>query len=75
MNFFFSTPTISKKVSDYHTVHFFSGFMGEPIGQLQSFENSSALDKGPTTLKCGGEWGPLRIFDFKLASLYFEHQV
>ena len=56
-------------------MHFFSGFMGEPIGQLQSFENSSALDKGPTTLKCGGEWGPLRILDFKLASLYFEHQV
>jgi hypothetical protein len=64
------------RLSDlYHTEHFSFGFIGEPIGQLQSFEKSSALDKGPTTLKCGGEWGPLRILDFKLASLYFEHQV
>ena len=54
MNFFFNSNN-QQKISDYHTVHFFSGFMGEPIVQLQSFENSSALDKGPTTLKCGGE--------------------
>ena len=46
--------------SDHQTVHFLTGFIGEPSGQFQSSENSGMLEKGPLTLKGAGEWTPVR---------------
>ena len=40
---------------DYQTVHFFSGFIGVPIGQAQSLENALLLERAPITLNSGGE--------------------
>ena len=59
----------------YHTSHFFTGFIGDPIGQLKSFENSSELENGPFTRNIPGECAPVRILISRLFGRYFEHQV
>lgn len=38
----------------YHTLHFLTGFIGEPTGHLKSAANSSILDMGPMTRKRPG---------------------
>lgn len=39
----------------YQTSHFDSGFILEPVGQLNSVENSTMFDRGPITLYFGGQ--------------------
>ena len=47
-------------VKSHHTLHFLTGFMGDPSGHPQSSENSGMLDIGPFTLKLDGEYLPFR---------------
>ena len=47
----------------YHTLHFFSGFMGDPTGQLKSLAKSSLFDMGPRILYLPGECAPVSIWD------------
>ena len=47
-------------VKSHHTLHFLTGFMGDPSGHPQSSENSGMLDIGPFTLKLEGEYLPFR---------------
>lgn len=35
---------------NHQTVHFLVGFMGAPVGQLNSWANSGVFDMGPMTL-------------------------
>lgn len=48
----------------YQTSHFCAGFIGDPTGQLKSFENSTILLMGPSTRNWPGECTPvvIRIF-------------
>ena len=48
---------------DHQTLHFFSGFMGEPSGQLQSAANSGMLDSGPLVRKLDGACASVRIWE------------
>jgi len=58
----------------YHTVHFFSGFILEPTGQLKSCENSSMFDNGPRTRNSPGLWKPVVIRSFNASGRYLLHQ-
>ena len=59
----------------YHqTVHFFSGFILLPLGQLKSFAKSSLLLSGPIVLNACGEWVSLIIWDFRASSVFTAHQ-
>ena len=53
----------------YHTLHFFSGFMGDPNGQLKSLAKSSLFDKDPRILYLPGECAPVSIWGSLSAEL------
>ena len=53
----------------HHTLHFFSGFMLLPFGQLKSFAKSSLLLIRPMFLNSPGEWVSARILIFSISSL------
>jgi hypothetical protein len=42
-------------VGVYQTMHLSLGFIRDPMGQLNSFENSGRFEREPMTLKLGGE--------------------
>ena len=58
----------------HHTVHFFSGFILLPLGQLKSFAKSSLLLSDPIVLNACGEWVSLIIWDFRASSVFTAHQ-
>ena len=49
----------------YHTLHFFSGFIPDPAGQLKSLAKSSLLDRGTRILYFPGECCPVSICAMK----------
>lgn len=57
----------------YHTSHLFFGFILDPTGQENSWENSGRLDRGPITRNWGGEWGSFSICKFVASSVLEEH--
>lgn len=57
----------------YHIIHFSSGFIGVPIGQLNTFENSSKLLNGPFTLYCDGACKSFSICNLRDSSVLEEH--
>lgn len=59
----------------YHTVHFFTGFIGEPILQLKSFENSFELLIEPITLYLSIAWTPFKIRNRMYSCRSIEHHV
>ena len=58
----------------HQTVHFFSGFIWLPLGQLKSFAKSSLLLSGPIILNAPGEWVSVRIWAFLASSVFTAHQ-
>lgn len=57
----------------YHISHLSRGFIGEPIGQLNSFENSFKFDNEPMTRNRGGECGSFSICKLVVSSVTAEH--
>ena len=57
----------------HHTVHFFSGFIPLPLGQLKSLEKSTLLERDPRMRNSPGECAPVLICCFKAPSRHFAH--
>ena len=51
-------------IFSYHTLHFFTGFIGVPTGHPQSWPNSGILAKGPLIRNIAGEWGSVSTYGF-----------
>lgn len=43
-------------IHNHHSIHFFTGFIGDPAGQFQILENSGELERLPITLNLLGLW-------------------
>ena len=65
---------IKQLLKGYHTLHFFSGFMPDPKGQLKSLAKCSMLERGPRILYFPGEWGAVSIALLSEVSRYLMHQ-
>ena len=57
----------------HHTVHFFSGFIPLPLGQLKSLAKSTLLERDPRIRNSPGECAPVLICCFKAPSRHFAH--
>ncbi len=64
----------SPQNNDHQTEHLWVGFIGDPSGQLNVWENSFRLETGPITLNCAGLWDPTCTLNFKTSGLYLPHQ-
>ncbi len=53
--------------------HFFTGFIGDPGGQLKALENSAVLDSVPMTRYSLGVCGSLRSCSFSASGVFTEH--
>lgn len=60
-------------LNDHQILHFSLGFIDDPIGQLNAWENCGEFDNVPMTRYCDGVCGSLRIWIFNASGVLIEH--